>query len=554
MLGAGLEPARGLPLGCLRPLRLPFRHPSPDTIWQKSPDGALPLPFRTMIRILTGALIALVTAATTAAGQLPFLTGPAGTLRIELSGDFQPTNEEFADGERRGLGDPVNLDGALESGLGNRLADILGRPPSPISSGTLNASVMHQRATGTIGLAVAVTSRLTIGARLPIVSTRTESHLDFDGEGGNLGVNPTLQGNTTSADWLNQFGASLETLRARRDAGDYADDPARLALANQVLASAPGWHAAMTDLLVTTGTAATLLPLASSADGAELLAQATNYRDQLANELGVSAPGGAPALPAAAMTPETLATLLENPDGIGWAPVEEQPIVGLGDVELRATWALRTTRDVEQNRWMGAWLSAGATLPTGSPPRPDRLRDIGSGDGQLDLMLSGIAEIGRGRFGVRASAEWRMQRPGERNARVGSRDQFILPAASETLLQWDPGDMLSITALPFFRIADRLALTGSVQWLQRGADRWSPLEGFAGDPAAVAAMGNGTEASALIWGAGIGYIHDGSHVDGVSRMPVEAGLAIERVASSGSGLVAAPLTTRVWFRVYKSLW
>ena len=37
-------------------------------------------------------------------------------------------------------------------------------------------------------------------------------------------------------------------------------------------------------------------------------------------------------------------------------------------------------------------------------------------------------------------------------------------------------------------------------------------------------------------------------------MPVEAGLAIERTVASGSGLVPAALTTRLWFRVYKKLW
>lgn len=41
MLGAGLEPAWGCPLGCLRPLRLPFRHPSLDQEYGHGRPGML---------------------------------------------------------------------------------------------------------------------------------------------------------------------------------------------------------------------------------------------------------------------------------------------------------------------------------------------------------------------------------------------------------------------------------------------------------------------------------------------------------------------------------
>ena len=505
-----------------------------------------------MKRTLSLALLTL-NLASTASGQLPFLTAPGGTLRIELGGHFLPTDEEFADGTRRRLGSPIQAADALGAGVTGRLAEILGRPAAPISLGTISANVAHQRSEGILGLAVGVTSRLTVSARLPIVSTRTESRLEFEADGSNYGVNPAIEGNVASEQWLAQFGAALATLRERRDAGEYNDDPTRLALANQVLASAPQWHTSVTDLLVG-DQRALVLPLASSADGTGLLDQATTFRDQLSQELGVAAPGGTPALPTEAMSQAAFNGLRENPDGLGWGPVEEQPITSLGDVELRATWALFSRSNPERNSWLGAWVSGGATLPTGTPPRADRLRDIGSGDGQLDIIASGVVETGRGRFGIRAEAEYRVQQPGERTARVGLRDQYILPASAEAVLEWNPGEVLSVTARPFFRIADRLALTGSLTWWSRSADEWKPLADFSGDPVAVSQMGEGTKASALIWGAGIGYIHDGSHVDGVRRMPVEAGLAIERVASSGSGLVAAPLTTRVWFRVYKKLW
>jgi hypothetical protein len=226
---------------------------------------------------------------------------------------------------------------------------------------------------------------------------------------------------------------------------------------------------------------------------------------------------------------------------------------GLGDVELGVVYALATSSSASGRRWFGAWLTGGVALPTGTPPRADRIRDQGTGDGQLDVRLGATVEVGRGRLGVRAEANAQAQLSGSREVRVGVRDAFLQPAARTATLDWNPGDILTVTARPFFRLADRLALVGSVSWFTRGADQWSGTGEGAPPAADLAAMGIGTKASALRLGAGVSYAHDGQHVDGKSRMPVEAGLAVERTAWSGSGLVAQQTVTRMWFRVYKKL-
>lgn len=490
------------------------------------------------------------------AAQLPYLTAPAGTLRIELDGAFQPTSREFADGTSRRLGDPLSSGGTLESELAARLSTVLGRPASPGSIGTLAAALMHQRGEGGVGLAVGVTPRLTASIRVPIVSVRTESSLQHDEASATLGINPALRGDGTSAAWLTQFASALAELQLRRDAGDYAGDPTLQALADEILATAPAWRTGVSDLLVDEGRASLLLPLASSDDGAALLGRASSYRDQLSGQLGITAPTGVPALPTTGMSSAEFGALLIDPLGFGLMPAEEQPIVGLGDVELAAVYSLAGSSDAAKRRWFGAWLTGGVTLPTGAPPRADRLRDQGTGDGQLDVQVGAAFELGRGRLGLRAEAGYRVQLSGSREVRVGSRDAFLLPASRVANLDWDPGDALTITARPFVRIADRLALTGSAAWYQRGEDSWSNTgTGTEGPSAAdVAAMGIGTDATALRVGLGLSYAHDGRHVDQVQRLPVEAGLVVERTAWSGSGLVAQQLVTRMWFRVYKKLW
>jgi hypothetical protein len=113
--------------------------------------------------------------------------------------------------------------------------------------------------------------------------------------------------------------------------------------------------------------------------------------------------------------------------------------------------------------------------------------------------------------------------------------------------------VITVSARPFVRIADRLALVGSASWFRRGEDRWTLDDGSASE-SELAAMATGTSADAIRLGLGLSYAHDGAHVDAVRRMPVEAGLHLERTVSSGSGLVAQQLVTRMWFRVYKRLW
>ncbi len=513
-----------------------------------------------MMRRLLPAL-GLLLATAPLAGQLPYLTAPRGTLRIAFGGGFSPASEEYADGSRRAFGDPVAAAALTASAapvvadLEQRLTTILGTPASGGSLGALDAQLMRQRNVGTIGLAVGVTDRLTIFASLPIVSARTEAKLTPDVSNATLGLNPALLGNQSSGAYLDQFQASLDAVAGRISAGDFDQSPDLLALATRTVQEGAAFHDAVAALLVNPSSASPVLPLGDSPDGSALLATAADYHDRFGNELGVAAPTGGLALPSAAITESEFDALLTASDAFNLATFDEQPLVGLGDIELGVTWHLASRSSAERRSWFGAWFTGSAVLPTGTPPRADHLRDPGTGDGQLDLRVRGTVETGRGRVGVRASADWRSQLAGTREARIGRRDEFLLPVTRLASLRWNPGDVLTLTARPYWRLADRLAIAGSVQWFHRGTDRWS-LPGdqaapFGGD---VATMGDGTAASAVRVGLGMSYAHDGTRRDGERRMPVEAGLAIERTVASGSGLVPVALTTRLWFRVYKKLW
>lgn len=504
--------------------------------------------------------LALACAAAPLPAQLPYLTAPTGTLRIELGGSFEPTSSEFADGGRRDFGDPIGAaaltaaTSPLVRDLESRLGEVLGRSVTGHSLGALSADAMLQRGTGIIGLATGISERLTAVARIPIVSIRTEARVTSDPTGATLGINPALLGDQASEQFLTQFDAALGELAVRIDAGDYAGSPELAALAAQTLTEGSALRESLGELLLGDG-ASPVLPTVGSGDGDDLLARVAAVRDRFGGSLGIPGFTGAPGLPAEAITAAGFDQLLEAPGGFDLAPFDQQPLVGLGDVELGLVALVARGGTTDRRSWFGLWVSGGVTLPTGTPPDPTFLRDGGTGDGQLDLNLGAIVDAGRGRLGVRGSIQYQRQLVGEREARVGGRDEFLLPAYRQAVLDWDPGDVLTVSATPYLRLADRLAITGNATWFSRGEDRWSQRDSASViGTATTDLMAAGTSAAGLRVGLGMSYAHAGTTRSGETRMPVEAGIALERTVSSGSGLVPAPLTTRLWFRVYKRLW
>jgi hypothetical protein len=507
-------------------------------------------------------LLGLVLMAMPVRAQLPMMTAPAGTLRIELGGGFFPTDRRFVNGTSQSLGESVAR-GPLDAGsitlipdMSAALAPLLGRPASGGSLGSVTAIAERQRGVGTIGLAWGITRRLTLAATLPIVSVRTQLQLRSDTTGATLGLNPgdpalgSAQGIAQNATYFGQFTTALEVLAQQVADGAYAGTPALQQLAEQTLAEGGAYRDALATALASTA----ILPVVGSTDAELLRGLAENYRSRFEEAFGITAVTTEPALPAAPLSAAQFDALLSAPTGLGLRPFGEDPIVGLGDVRLELTGALTLRGAPGEASWLGIWGHAGGTLATGTPPRPEALLDQGTGEGHGTIFGGVTAEIGRGRLGLRGHARYTHALSSEVEARVGPSDILLVGANRQGLLTRQAGSTLAISAQPFVRVAPRLAITGSVLWWQRGDDAWSwgatqaPLAGL--DPAI---MNAGTGADALLVGIGLSYSHDGNHRDATGRMPVEAAFGIERTVRSGAGLVDAPLTARVTFRLYKAL-
>lgn len=494
------------------------------------------------------------------AAQLPSPTSLPGVLRIELHGAFHPALSEFADGTRRDVGAPLTVTslGAattpLVGDLERQLSGLLGRPATALSLGALTTIAEFQRGVGTIGLAFGVTRRITLFADIPIVSVRTQATLTPDVTSATLGINPALQGGTgagQTTQFFTEFDAALAELTLRTNQGDYAGNPELQSLAQQTLADGPALRDALFHLLSQPGRASAVLPVGDSPDGAALLTTIADFRGRFDLQFGITGFVSAPALPATAVSDAEFASLLGVEEGFALEPLVDEPVVGFGDITVGAVALLFERGDSRTGGWLLGWLRGGVTLPTGAPPDPRRLRDQGTGDRQLDVEVGGVVEVGRGRFGMRADASWRGQFTGERSARIGTRDQFLLPTSLGADLSWNPGDVVTVQVQPFFRIAQRLALTGVVRHWRKGADDWRYRDEAAAIPGVdPAIMNTGTAADATIAGIGISYRHDGRHDDGKVLMPVEAGFSLERIVATSRGLVTAAPSTKMYFRVY----
>lgn len=498
--------------------------------------------------------------------QLPLLTAPRGTLRIEFGGRFSPVNSIWVDGTKRDLGDLLTLPALTSSAtpllgdLETRLAEILGHPSAATSLGSITTIAEQQRGVATIGLALGLTPRITIFGTVPIVSVRTQHILRYDPAATTVGANPAdpnigdAAGRAQTAAFFSEFDAAIATLATRFARGDYAGDATAQTLAQQTLSEAPALRNSLYTLLSDSELASAVLPTTGSADGAALLAQVAGVRNRFATSLDIPGFSSAPALPVSTLSSSGFDALLASPTGFGLAAPEDRPFVGLGDIDVGVTAALLQHGRPGDPTWLGLWAQGLGRFRTGQLPRPQFLLDQGTGDHQVDAEVAGILELGRRRLGVRAEGRYTIQLAAQRFKRIASRDQYLVPTYRRAGVRQDPGDIAAVTIQPFFRIAPRLALMGLFSYQRRGSDATSYLDGqspVAG--AAASLLDAGTAANATIIGAGLSYVHDGRHRDGILRMPVEAGLSVERTIRSGKGLIPSTLTSRLVFRVYKAL-
>jgi hypothetical protein len=300
-----------------------------------------------------------------------------------------------------------------------------------------------------------------------------------------------------------------------------------------------------------------LLPTASSAPGAALLAAIQQLRADLA-AAGISSFTAPLNLPTARAGMDDFTAYLVDPAGpIAGQPLDDTPYFTLlGDIEVGAAIALVNRFPASRiGSGFRAVLDATVRLPTAELDRPDRFLDLGNGDRQLDVDVNLTTDVALGRFGLRMAGGYNLQLAGTQSRRVSAPDQPIAPAATLAQVRRDPGDVIRFSARPFLRLATYLSLYGAVDYWSRGTDQYgylagqTPIEGVD-----VNVLAAGSKADALLVSGGISYSHSGENKLGILKLPLDASLRYERIVRSGTGIIPDASTVRVDLRLYTRLW
>lgn len=509
----------------------------------------------------------------TLAAQLEPLGAPKGTLRFELGGLFQSADRTYLDGSTQDyladFGSPAfGADRlALLAPADTVLRQLLGQSGYRLNLGRQQSHGQLTIGSGIIGGALGLTSKLTLFARVPLVTTRVQARLALDSTTADGGLNPAHpilgnaldQGRATT--FFTTFDAALADLGARISGGTYAGNPALDSLARDIQVRAAAVRDELATITTDPLTAAYFLPSATSATGLALTNLIRGLSDTLVTTLGVSTALADPVLANNRLTDAEFGTFLTDLAGpIAAFPLAESKIQRAGDMEVGAIYTLIDRWDRPGARSGGLRLALTGTLrlPTGQRDNPAVLTDVGTGNGRYEAGLSATADVGRGRWGARLTGGYNVRFASLRVRRVALPSQPYALAGRLANVTYDAGDVLSLGAQPYFRLAPLFALSGSVDYWRTGEDAARYYRAKDAIPGVSAsALAADSRRSALALGIGVSYVGRAAHECEPRRrcgFPIDASWRYTNVYAATGGRVEKFRTTRLEIRWYQRLW
>jgi hypothetical protein len=503
-------------------------------------------------------VIVCLAAPSVARAQLAPVGAPPGVLRFEVDGTFDSWDKRFRDGNKESLA--ADLSGPLDSDRLSILAPydaivqrVTGLADARLNLGDLSGDAQADVSTAVLGLTLGVTRFIAVFGRLPLARARMQTTLDLDAAGANAGLNP---GPTAQDPFFLEFDGALSTLEAQIAAGAYDGDPARRALADATLAEGDALFGDLFALLGDPGTASPFIPTGGSDAGTALVARIATLQATLGTDLGVGGFAAAPALPSEALTGSELESLISDPAGPIGIETGQSEVTFRGDAEAGVALTLADRWDQGGRR--GGFRAAAEGLirfPSGVRPRTDRLLALGTGDGQTDVEVRGIVDLGSGNIGVRLEGGYSRQLAGDILERVAPPSQPFPARSLLASVRLDPGDVTTLAVRPFFRVARTFALIGSLERWSKGEDAVeyrSEADAIPGVDASVLAQES--DASATLVSIGVTYSNPGALRAGGTGLPVDAGWTYERILSASGGIVPDTHRIRARLRLYFGLW
>jgi hypothetical protein len=488
--------------------------------------------------------------------QLPAVGVPSGTVRVELDGSLETFDRLFRNGQRESYGadlsspalgsDRIPLLGDADARIGR----IIGNTSYRLNLGQVTSDALADVGKGILGLGLGLTDRITIFGRIPLVRTRVQSRMALSSTNADAGLNP---GEAGQLPFFDDFDAALATLSSKLAAGDYDGNPAQRALAVATLAEGTALRSDLFGLLADPATASPVVPTATSGTGAAVQGRIAGLQNTLASDLNVPGFTLAPVLPVDPLGEDGLRQVLTGPLALR---VGESRVTFRGDAEAGAALTLvdRWDRGTRRGGFRVA-VSGLLRFPTGLREQSDRPLDIGTGDGQTDVQIDLVTDLGAGAFGARLGGTYVRQLASNFLVRVAPPSQPFVGPDRLARIRRDPGDIIAIDVRPFYRLARTLALQAGVQHWTRQVDQVSypsPSDALPGVDASL--LAEETAANATLLSAGITYSNPGRLRPGGTGLPVDASWSYERVLRSGKGRVPDSRRVLARFRLYFGLW
>jgi hypothetical protein len=501
------------------------------------------------------AVLAGLLAPSGAYAQLAPVGVPAGVLRVDLDGSIETWDHRWLDGERAPLGTDLSSPAAGSDVLPSlsdadaRIGRITGLTGYRLNLGALTTDALAEESRGSLGLALGLTRAITIFGNVPLVRTRVQTTYALAStSSSDAGLTP---GTDAQATFFGQFDASLATLSQRIANGDFDGDPALKARAASTLQDATALRDDLFGLLADPLTASSFVPTATSTAGTAVATRLTALQNTLASDFGVPGFSELPTLPTEPAATADLLTALSDPSGTALR-LGETKLTFRGDAEAGV--ALTLVDHWDRGRGRGGFRTAVEGLvrfPTGELARPDRVLALGTGDGQTDVEFRITADLGAGRWGLRAEGMYNRQLAADYLLRVAPPTQPLAGLDLLSAVRRDPGDVVRIAVRPFFRLAPTFAIEGTAMHWSRGEDEVSYLTADDEIPGVDASvLAQDSKASATVLGFGLTYSSAGKFRKGGRGLPVDASWGYERIVRTSGGIVQDRHTFRARFRAY----
>ena len=529
-------------------------------------------------------------------------TTPArGAIRVQFSTSITDFTERYgkgtpgrADGSREPLGIDFSVDtlGIAQfpglTSVQSALRTLTGNSAFTLSLGKANLIEQIRIQTTPVQLEAGITSRLSLGVMVPIVSARNQVVFNMNSgtATGNVSFNAAKAGDAASAATnallVSQITAARTQLASllascQSNPGSNAQCASIIANAPTINANATAFTTGVTQVYGTTAsTGAVFVPHAASAGDSAVRNRVTAFRTQYA-QYGVTAIAATtlgPARGASAITPDGMQRVItDSTPGLLAAPLGTVTHQGVGDIEVAVKLRLfdtfggrsDTTRFLPTGMNLRQSFAGVYRFGTGTIDLPDNYLDYGTGDGkgQNDIEVRSFTDIVYGQhFFTSLVARYTLQLADKQELRItDAPNQVFAPSWRQRLVSRDLGDQLQIEVTPRWVLNDFFSVGAQYLFRSKGEDTFAgtftvpPSESGLAAPVTLNASTLRYETAATEQRVGIGLTFSSvaAHARHKAKWPIEVQYFNSRTIAGSGGNVPKLSIHQLQVRLYPRL-